>query len=365
MIKFLDLKRLNNKYQSSIRKNFDELIESGWYINGDNKKKFELEYSKFEEMNFCIGVGNGYDALYLILTSLIRIGKINTGDTILVPGNTFIATYNAVYNCGLNIKSVDIGEDYLISPDDIEKKIDKNVKGIVCVNLYGKLCDYKKIKKIASKHNLVVIEDSAQSHGAQYEHKCSIASAYSFYPGKNLGCLGDGGAVLTDNQELFKILESLSNYGSSRKYIHEEIGINSRLDELQAAILRSKLKDYSKVITKRRNIAKQYDKDINNDLIIKPLFNYEKLDHVFHLYVIRVSNRDNFIQYMKKNAIEVMIHYPVPCYKQIAYKYMLKHENLPVVEKFSNEIVSIPLHQEMENKEINYIISVINKYNAI
>ncbi|MDX1950166.1 MAG: DegT/DnrJ/EryC1/StrS family aminotransferase [Rickettsiales bacterium] len=361
MIKFLDLKKINDRYKKDFLKTSAKILDSGWYILGKNVAEFEEEFAKYCGTKYAIGVANGLDALILILKGL-NIGK---GDEVIVPANTYIATILAVVANGAKPVFVEPKlETFNLSPDLIEKKITKRTKAILAVHLYGLVSDIDKISAIAKKHNLYLIEDSAQAHGAIFNGKRAgafgVASGFSFYPGKNLGALGDGGAVTTNNKELYNKLKALRNYGSHVKYENIYKGYNSRLDEFQAGVLRTKLKALDEDNKARIKIAKLYNEGINNKKIIKPIFQNDN-SNVWHLYVIRTKNRNELQKYLLENGIETLIHYPIPPHKQEALKEF-KKKKLPIAEKIHREVLSLPISPVMKKSEVEYIINKINEF---
>ena len=366
MIPFLDLKELNAQYRAELIEACIRVIDSGWYILGEECKKFEEEFSKYCGTKYAIGVGSGLDALTLILKAYKEMGVMSDGDEVIVPSNTYIASILAISRNDL--KPVLVEPDintYLIDPSKIEEKITPRTKAIMPVHLYGQTCNMDEINEIAKRYNLKVIEDSAQSHGAYYKNKRSgnlaDASGFSFYPGKNLGALGDGGAVTTNDDELAQTIRALRNYGSYKKYENLYKGINSRLDEIQAAILRVKLKYLDDEIEKRRKIAEYYLDNIKNKKIILPTVR-AKDNHVWHLFVIRTKERDKLQKYLFENEIQTLIHYPIPPHRQKAYKEWNK-ESYPISEKIHNEVLSLPISgvQSLENTQ--KIVQVVNDFN--
>jgi dTDP-4-amino-4,6-dideoxygalactose transaminase len=371
MIKFLDLLKINQQYEKEIKSAMNAVFDSGWYIQGNFYSTFEKEYAAYCGTKYCIGVANGLDALILILRAYIQLGKIEKGDEIIVPANTYIASILSITENGLIpvLVEPDINT-YTLSPLKIEEKISHRTKAILPVHLYGKLCDMTEIIKIAGKHNLIVIEDGAQSHGASINEKSSgnlgDAAGHSFYPGKNLGALGDAGAVTTNNEELASCIRSLANYGSQKKYQNNYKGINSRLDELQAAILSVKLKNLNSDNLKRRQIAHYYCNAIHNSLITLPAKAgstsiISDNSHVWHVFVIRIKEREKFQKYLTENEIQTVIHYPIPPHKQPAFK---EWNNLcfPQTELIHNEVLSLPLSPVMSENEVKQVVEVINRF---
>jgi len=366
--RFLDINTIDKPKLKQIKNLLHKVIERGIFINGPEKDLFELNFSRYTNTNYCVGVGNGLDALQLILKSF-RIGK---GDEVIVPAHTFIATWLAVSNIGAKAIPVDVDDTFCINPDQIEEKITKSTKAIIIVHLYGFVCNIEKITKISKKYNLKIIEDAAQAHGAKFVNgnkknnlcvgSLGDAAAFSFYPGKNLGAYGDAGAIVTNNPILYRRAKELSNYGSNKKYIHNIIGFNSRLDEMQAAILNIKLGYLDNDNNYRRLLAKMYHKLINNPLIVKPKEPSYSIS-VYHLYVVRVlkNKRASFLKYLDKNKIEFIIHYPKPPHKQKAYTFY--NDNIfPNAELFSRQTVSLPLYPNQSKAQIKVISKVINDF---
>ncbi|UYF42479.1 DegT/DnrJ/EryC1/StrS family aminotransferase [Aliarcobacter cryaerophilus] len=365
MILFLDLKGINAQYRAELIEASTRVIDSGWYIQGNECKEFDTEFAKYCGTKYAIGVANGLDALILILRAYKELGFMKDGDEVIVPSNTYIASILAISQN--NLVPVLVEPDintYLLNPSKIEEKITSKTKAILPVHLYGQTCEMDKINAIAKKHNLKVIEDSAQSHGAFFLDKRSgnlgDASGFSFYPGKNLGALGDGGAVTTNDEELANSIKALGNYGSHKKYENLYKGINSRLDELQAAMLRVKLRYLDNEIEKRREIANYYLENIKNENIILPTVRNEN-NHVWHLFVIRTSKRDELQKYLVENGIQTLIHYPIPPHKQNAYKEW-NNEKYPISEQIHDEILSLPISGIQSFEDTKKIVQVINDF---
>ncbi len=364
MIPFLDLKGLNAQYRAELVEACTRVIDSGWYVQGNECKEFDNEFAQYCGTKYAIGVANGLDALILIFRAYKELGFMKDGDEVIVPSNTYIASILAISQNNLIpvLVEPDI-KTYLLDPSKIEEKITSKTKAILPVHLYGQTCEMDKINEIAKKYNLKVIEDSAQSHGTYYKDKKSgnlgDASGFSFYPGKNLGALGDGGAVTTNDGELANTIKALGNYGSHKKYENFYKGTNSRLDEIQAAMLRVKLKYLDSEVEKRREIANYYLANIKNDNIILPTVR-EQDNHVWHLFVIRTNKRDELQKYLLNNGIQTLIHYPIPPHKQDAYREW-SNESYPISEQIHNEILSLPISgiQSFENSE--KIVSIINR----
>jgi dTDP-4-amino-4,6-dideoxygalactose transaminase len=366
MISFLDLKGLNTQYKAELIEACSRVIDSGWYIQGNECKEFDIEFAQYCGSKYAIGVANGLDALILILRAYKELRFMKDGDEVIVPSNTYIASILAISQN--NLVPVLVEPDintYLIDPTKIEEKITSRTKAILPVHLYGQTCEMNTINEIAKKYNLKVIEDSAQSHGAYYKDKRSgnlgDASGFSFYPGKNLGALGDGGAVTTNDEELALAIKALGNYGSHKKYENLYKGINSRLDEMQAAMLRVKLKYLDNEVEKRREIANYYLQNIKNDKLILPTVRAED-NHVWHLFVIRTNKRDELQKYLLDNCIQTLIHYPIPPHKQNAYKEW-NNESYPISEQIHNEVLSLPISGVQSLEDTMKIVQVINDFN--
>jgi dTDP-4-amino-4,6-dideoxygalactose transaminase len=363
MIQFLDLKKINAPYETAFQEKLKLVLEKGWYILGNEVATFENNFAHYCSTKYCVGVGNGFDALVLIFKGYIQLGKLQKGDEVIVPANTYIASILAILEADLIPVLVEPKwETYNINPDLIPEKITSKTKAILAVHLYGQLAEMHAIIEIARQNNLLVIEDAAQAHGAVFEEQ-QTAKAFSFYPGKNLGALGDGGAVTTNDAGLAKVIQSLRNYGSEVKYRNEYVGVNSRLDELQAAFLNVKLPNLDAENNIRKAIANRYLSEIKNDKIILPTLSSPgtKQSHVFHLFVIRTKNRDELQQYLLENGIQTMIHYPIPPHKQKAF---LAWNNLsfPITEKIHNEVLSLPISPVLTVEEVRFIISILNNY---
>ena len=365
MIPFLNLKKINQPFETAFQQKMKQFLDGGWYILGNEVKTFEADFANYCGAKHCIGVGNGLDALVLIFKGYIQLGKIQKGDEVIVPANTYIASILAILEADLVPILVEPKLDtYTINSDLILEKITAKTKAILPVHLYGQLCEMEVINLIAKKHNLLVIEDAAQAHGAEWNGTKSgnfgNAAGFSFYPGKNLGALGDAGAITTNDDALAEVLFSMRNYGSKVKYENKIIGVNSRLDELQAAFLNIKLQQLNSENQIRRQLAKRYLSEIKNDKIVLPLWNQSE-NHVFHLFVIRTAKRLALQNYLKENGIETMIHYPIPPHKQKALSSW-NHIAYPTTEKIHDEVLSIPLNSTLKDDEIKHIISILNEY---
>lgn len=362
-IDFLNLKEINEKYRPDIDNVIREVVDSGWYLTGKKKELFEKEFAKYCGAKHCIGVGNGLDALALIIQGY----GFGQNDEIIVPANTYIASILAISSNGATPILVEPDErTFNIDPKKIEEKITSNTKAIMVVHLYGQTADMDSILKIAEKFNLKVIEDAAQAHGAIYKNNkrtgnLGSAAGFSFYPGKNLGAMGDAGAIVTNDDELALKIRALHNYGSHKKYIHEYKGVNSRLDEIQAALLSVKLKGLDKDNSRRREIAKHYRDNMKNDNILLPEVIGEENSHSWHLFVVRAKRRDDLQEYLKDKGIQTLIHYPIPPHKQNAYRELNKM-SLPITEAMHRDVLSLPISPVMSDEEIKYITEAINRW---
>lgn len=365
-VPFLDLKTINSTYRDELIEASIRVIDSGWYILGHEVAAFEKEFAAYCGTQYCIGVANGLDALTLVIRAWKELGLLNSGDEIIVPANTYIASILAISENGLTPVLVEPSlETYNINSDQIEKFITSRTKAILPVHLYGQLADMPTIMAIAKKYKLLVLEDCAQAHGASFDGRLAgnwgDAAGFSFYPGKNLGALGDGGAITTNSAELAKLLRTLSNYGSQQKYKNDYKGVNSRLDELQAALLRVKLRHLNTEISARQHIADRFLKGIKNQLITlpnNPIFG----KHVWHLFVIRNKQRDLLQQHMTEKGIQTMIHYPVPPHHQQAYKE-LKERSYPITQKIHQRVLSLPMGPTLSEKQITSVIEACNSFN--
>jgi len=365
MIKFLDLKEINLKHSVELTNAFTRVLNSGWFIMGEELRRFEQKFANYCGTKHAIGVANGLDALILIIRAYKELGLFEEGDEIIVPSNTYIASILAI--SANNLKPILVEPEldtYNLDVNRVEDAITSKTKGILPVHLYGQLCDMEELKKIALKYNLKVIEDCAQSHGASLNDKKAgnfgDAAGFSFYPGKNLGALGDAGAVTTNDDNLAKTIRALLNYGSNVKYRNEFKGINSRLDELQAALLEVKLQTLDQDTARRRFIANKYILEIRNDKIILPKVSNHQ-SHVWHLFVVRCNNRDDLQQYLADNGIQTVIHYPIPPHKQNAY-IEWNELSFPISEKIHNEVLSLPISNVITDSEVDFIIQIINQY---
>jgi dTDP-4-amino-4,6-dideoxygalactose transaminase len=363
MIPYLDLKYINLTHQEELKNAFNNVLESGWYIMGKNLEQFEQNYAHFNQTKHCVGLANGLDALILSLKAL----EIGVGDEVIVPSNTYIATWLAVSYVGATPIPVEPKwETSNINTELIEEKINSNTKAILPVNLYGQVAEMDKIMAIANQHKLKVIEDNAQAQGALCNGKLSGSfghiNATSFYPGKNLGALGDAGAITTDSEELANAIKVLRNYGSQKKYYNEVKGVNSRLDELQAALLDVKLKYLQSETQERQRLALIYDEQLKGIENLTLPQNAEGCNSVYHIYQVRTSKRDALQKYLTEQGVGTVIHYPVPPHLQEAYKELnFKQGDFPIAEKIAQETLSIPLYPGMPKEHQEIVIEKIKR----
>lgn len=365
MVNFLELKRLNAQYEDELKQACARVIDSGWYILGRETEKFEQEFADYCGVKHCIGVANGLDALTLTLKAWRELGKLQKGDEVIVPGNTYIASVLAVTEAELVPVFVEPNtQTHNICPEATEAAITEKTKVILPVHLYGQLADMPAIMALATKHNLLVLEDSAQSHGATLDGKKSgawgDASGFSFYPGKNLGALGDGGAITTNDDELAETLRALRNYGSHVKYQNLYQGMNSRLDEIQSAMLSVKLKYLPEQTQARQQLAEYYLNEIRNPLVMLPEM-AAKDAHVWHLFVVRTSYRDALVKHLLDQGIQTQVHYPIAPHKQQAYKEF-SHLSLPLTEQLQDEVLSLPMSPYLSDKERQEVVQAVNSF---
>lgn len=364
-IDFLDLFAINQRQHKELVSAFSRVLDSGWYIMGEELEQFEKEFAEYCGVKYCIGVANGLDALILVLRAWKELGYLEDGDEVLVPANTYIASILAITENKLVpvLVEPDI-ETYNINPALIENYITEKTKAILPVHLYGLLCNMPEISAIARKYNLLILEDCAQAHGAIRDGRKAgawgDAAGFSFYPGKNLGALGDAGAVTTNNAELSSTIKALRNYGSHKKYENIYQGLNSRLDELQAALLRVKIHTLPEDTAIRQRIAEKYIREIKNPAITLPVYEGQGA-HVWHLFVVRIANREKFQSYLLEKGIKTLIHYPLPPHKQQAYQNM-SSLSLPITEQLHDEVISLPISPVMSEDDVNYVIKMVNDY---
>lgn len=350
------------KYKDEYDEAVISTLESGWYILGKQVEKFENSFKNFIGSDYCVGLNSGLDAITLAFRAL----DIKESDEVIVPANTYIASVLGITENGATPIFVEPDEYYNIDADKIEEVITENTKAILVVHLYGQAANMKQIKQIADKHNLYLIEDCAQSHGAKHEDKTTgtwgDVGCFSFYPTKNIGAFGDAGAIVTDNQEIYEKIKMLRNYGSKVKYQNDVVGVNSRLDEIQASLLNVKLSHYNELRKDREKTIGIYLNKINNSKVKLSMLRNDS-ETVWHQFVVQVENRDEFQDYLKKNDIGTQIHYPIPPHLSKAYEFLgFKKGDFPITEKYSNTIVSLPLYDGMTEEEVMYVVEVINRY---
>lgn len=355
---------MHDEIRTELDEAYRNVVDSSYFIQGKECTAFEEEFAAYCESKYCIGVATGLDALYLILKAY----EIGVGDEVVVPSNTFIATALAVSYTGATPVFVEPEmETYNINPAKIEEAITEKTKAVMAVHLQGRTADIDTIREITDKYGLKLIEDAAQAHGARYKGKragsLGDAAGFSFYPGKNLGALGDGGCVTTNDKELAEKIKALGNYGSDYKYHHIYLGTNSRLDELQAALLRKKLPNLDKWNKYRQEVAKRYLQEIKNPLISLPLKSTEDYEHVYHVFVIRCDRRDELEAYLQENGIGTVKHYPIPIHMQECYKDLeIKEGSLPIAEEISKTVISLPMYYGMTKEDVDYVIEKINEF---
>jgi dTDP-4-amino-4,6-dideoxygalactose transaminase len=374
MIPFLDLKSINNSYEPELSESIKRVLNSGCYLMGNEVEAFEEEYGKYIGSKYCVGVANGLDALRLILRAYKELGEMKSGDEIILPANTYIASHLAISDNQLIPVMVEPDlSSYNIDPNKIEENISEQTRAIMVVHLYGRNAIHPEILRLANKYNLKLIEDNAQATGATYlnQRTGSIgdAAGHSFYPGKNIGAIGDAGAVTTDDEQLESVIRSLANYGSHTKYVNRYKGLNSRLDEIQAAILRVKLNGLESDNNNRRVVAEYYISNITNTEIVLPFtrHNYKKYNsrsHVWHLFVIRCKNRNSLQSYLSEKQIQTLIHYPIPPHRQAAYS---EFHNLcfPITDKIHDQVISLPISPVIREKDYKYIAEILEGFKAI
>lgn len=350
------------KYASEYEEKALQVLRSGWYVLGKEVEAFEQEFASYVGSRYCAGVANGLDALYLAFRAL----GIKSGDEVIVQANTYIASVMGITMNGATPVFAEPDEYFGLDPKAIEPLITERTKAVLAVHLYGLSCDMEKISGVCKKHSLKLVEDCAQSHGSRFKKKMtgsfSDIGCFSFYPSKNLGCFGDGGAIVTDNEEYLKKIKMLRNYGSAKRYYNDEVGVNSRLDELQAGLLRVKLKHLSELNAERDEIAKAYLEGIKNPLITLPKIRKD-CNHTWHQFVIRCKKRDELMQYLKEKEIGTIIHYPLPPHLQKAYEYLGKKKgDYPIAETMADEVLSLPIYNGMTADEIKTVIEAMNNW---
>jgi len=362
MVEYENLQKLNRRFETQFKEAFTKFIDKGAYILGEEVGLFEQEFAEFNRSKYCVGVASGLDALYLSLIALDLPAK----SEVLVPSNTYIATILSIVNAGLTPVLVEPGIDsYNINPSEIESHITSRTTAIIVVHLYGKSCEMDTISQITQKYQLTMIEDCAQAHGAEYKGKrvgtWGKLGAFSFYPTKNLGALGDAGAIVTDDHDMYKKIKALRNYGSHKKYYNQYFGLNSRLDELQAAFLRIKLKYLDDIIQHKAALAAIYQKHINNSHVILPLVR-NKNEDVYHIYNVRCTRRDELREFLLTKGVKTEIHYPVPPHLQEAYKDIFKEKGYPISEEIHRTTLSLPISYSHTPDEIMYVANAINEF---
>lgn len=366
MIKFLDLQKINAQYEVELKKVAAEVIDSGWYLLGERVNQFEQDLVSYQEGGNAVAVANGLDALRLILKAYIEMGYFQEGDEVIVPANTYIASLLAITDNKLTPVLVEPdSETYNLDLNLIESKITAKTKAIMVVHLYGKACWSKELEILAQKYNLKLIEDNAQAIGARWNGirtgNLGDAAGFSFYPGKNLGALGDSGAVTTKDAELAKVIRALANYGSAQKYVNQYQGLNSRMDEIQAAFLSVKLRYIDQENNLRQEVASYYLENIKNDKIVLPRFEVKE-GHVWHLFVISVKNRADVQAYLQENGVQTLVHYPIPPHLQEAYTSLnYKIGDFPITEQFSDTCLSLPLWSGMKEEDLKTIVQLLNR----
>ncbi|MCJ2369671.1 MULTISPECIES: DegT/DnrJ/EryC1/StrS family aminotransferase [Aeromonas] len=367
MINFLDLKAINSRYQQELKDACARVIDSGWYIMGNELSQFETEFAAYCGSKYAIGVANGLDALILVMRAWKELGKLKAGDEVIVQANTYIASVLAITENDLVPVLVEPNTDtYNLDPESVKAAITPKTRAILPVHLYGQLSPMSELMAIAKEHGLLVLEDCAQAHGAEIKGKRAgnwgDAAGFSFYPGKNLGALGDAGAVTTNDDDLAQTLKALRNYGSHKKYENLYKGVNSRLDEIQAAMLRVKLRHLTTETVRRQQIAKNYRRNISNPLIILPQVEEESA-HVWHLFVVRCEMREALHKHLSERGIQTLIHYPIPPHKQQAYS-AYANMSLPFTEMLHQQVLSIPLDPSIDDEQIAKVIAAMNEFVA-
>ena len=366
MIKFLDLQKVTDLYSEEIHQAVSRVIDSGWYLQGEENKRFEQEYADYIGTKYCVGVANGLDALIWILRAYLEMGVMQKGDEVIVPANTYIASILAITENGLTPVLVEPDIETLEIDDRlIEDAITPRTKAVMIVHLYGRCAYTDKIGDICRKHGLKLIEDNAQAHGCRFKSgkrtgSLGDAAGHSFYPGKNLGAFGDGGSVTTDDEELAKVVRTLANYGSSKKYVFDYCGRNSRLDEIQAAILSVKLKHLDEDNELRRQVARYYLEHIDNPAITLPQVP-DWNANVFHIFPVQCERRNDLQQYLKDNGVQTLIHYPIPPHKQKCYADW-NGWSFPVSERIHREELSLPMSPALTRGEVNTVVDLLNQW---
>lgn len=369
-IPYLNLKLLNDQFEPELTEAVTKTMASGRYLLGGQVSEFERSFAAYCGTSYCVATGNGLEALQLMLTAARIMHGWQEGDEIIVPANTFIASILAISKAGLKpVLCEPLLDNYLLNPEGISSLVTERTKGILAVHLYGRLCNMDMIAKLATEHDLLVFEDAAQAHGAMKPDgrragSFGMAAGFSFYPGKNLGAMGDAGAVTTNDEVLASIIRMLANYGSADKYVHDYEGINSRMDEVQATILGVKLQRLDADNEIRRSIARRYNAEINNPLIILPQAPKIATEHVYHIYAVRCRYRNTLKEYLAEKGIETLIHYPIPPHRQKAYAGMWEDGNYPITEQIHREELSLPLSPVLSDDQVSRIIKAVNEFNV-
>lgn len=366
MIKFLDLQKVNATYAAELKAAAGKVIDSGWYLQGEQNVQLEKNLKELTGAPNAIAVGNGLDALRLILRAYIEMGVMQEGDEVIVPANTYIATILAITdNCLTPVLVEPSIDTYNIDIDKIEEAITSRTRAIMIVHLYGRVVWSEKLQEMAQKYNLKIIEDNAQAIGAMWRDirsgNLGDAAGFSFYPGKNLGALGDSGAVTTKDPEVARIVRAVANYGSEKKYVNTYMGLNSRMDEIQAAFLNVKIKHVLQENACRREIANYYCSHIKNSKVILPEQPVDPMEHVYHIFAVRTADRDALQTYLTENGIQTLIHYPLPPHKQICYKDW-NNRSYPITEKIHREVLSLPMSAVLTEDEVKTVVEIINKF---
>lgn len=364
-IPFLDLQAVNDRLEPQLTEAVGQVVRSGWYLHGERTRAFEESFAAYCGVRHCVGVGNGLDALILVLTALKQLEGWEEGSEVILPDLTFMATALAVNRAGLKPVFCDVSPtDYLLAPENVEAAITSRTCAILPVHLYGKMCDMTALGNLASRRHLSLVEDAAQAHGAQWQGKkagaCGVAAAYSFYPGKNLGALGDGGAVVTDSDDLAERVRVLANYGAPRKYHHEFLGLNSRLDEVQAAVLGVKLPHLDADNRKRRSVAEIYGNRIRTGKVTLP-YDGDTRSSVFHIYPLLATDREGLAAHLARHGIQTLCHYPLPLHRQRAYSSHAD-ERFPVAEHVAAHELSLPVSPSMSEEQALYVADKINEW---
>lgn len=362
-IKYLELKRITDMHGEEIRRAVDDVVCSGWYLQGTSVKAFEEQYAEYIDTRHCVSCGNGLDALRLMLRGYIELGKLKEGDEVIVPANTYIATILAITDCRLVPVLVEPNIDTLQIDDSlIEQYISERTRAVMIVHLYGRCAMTERIADICRRHNLLLFEDNAQAHGCTFQgrHTGSLgnAAAHSFYPGKNLGALGDAGAVTTNDDELAAIVRAIANYGSAKKYVFDYQGLNSRMDEIHAAVLSVKLKYLDEDNNRRKQIAHYYINNINNPEV--RMMKEDDTDNVRHIFPILSPHRDTLQQHLLAEGVATMIHYPIPPHRQKCYP-QFAHLQLPITDLIHQQELSLPCHQAMTDEEVEWVVKAISR----